>query len=208
MACLTAKQYSSQGGGNGIGRETALLAAREGAKVVVNDLGGSLTGGDEGDAGPARRSRQKSAPPAAKPYRTPKASPTCARSKAWSNRPRTRSDRSTPSSTRPGSCATACSTRCPKVTGTASSTSPARQFQRHTGRGRAVPREGEWRLRAVHVHVGHYRQYRPGELCRGQDGHCRPLPQHRDGRRTQECPFQRHRPVRVDPHDRIDPCQG
>jgi len=41
------------GGGNGIGREAALIAAREGAKVLVNDLGGSLSGGDEGDAGPA-----------------------------------------------------------------------------------------------------------------------------------------------------------
>lgn len=41
------------GGGNGIGRECALLAARQGAAVVVNDLGGSVSGGDEGSAGPA-----------------------------------------------------------------------------------------------------------------------------------------------------------
>ena len=32
------------GAGGGIGREMALLAAREGAKVVVNDLGGSVDG--------------------------------------------------------------------------------------------------------------------------------------------------------------------
>jgi NAD(P)-dependent dehydrogenase (short-subunit alcohol dehydrogenase family) len=32
------------GAGRGIGREIALLAAREGAKVVVNDLGGSASG--------------------------------------------------------------------------------------------------------------------------------------------------------------------
>jgi len=40
------------GGGRGIGRECALLAAREGAKVIVNDFGGSLTGGED-DEDPA-----------------------------------------------------------------------------------------------------------------------------------------------------------
>lgn len=32
------------GGGRGIGREIALLAAREGAKVIVNDIGATLRG--------------------------------------------------------------------------------------------------------------------------------------------------------------------
>ncbi|HBF98040.1 MAG TPA: 3-hydroxyacyl-CoA dehydrogenase, partial [Alphaproteobacteria bacterium] len=41
------------GAGRGIGRECALLAAREGAQVIVNDLGGGVEGGDEGSAGPA-----------------------------------------------------------------------------------------------------------------------------------------------------------
>jgi len=41
------------GAGRGIGREVALLAAREGAAVVVNDLGGTL-GGDGADATPAQ----------------------------------------------------------------------------------------------------------------------------------------------------------
>jgi NAD(P)-dependent dehydrogenase (short-subunit alcohol dehydrogenase family) len=41
------------GAGRGIGREHALLLAQHGAKVVVNDLGGSMSG-DGGDAGPAQ----------------------------------------------------------------------------------------------------------------------------------------------------------
>jgi NAD(P)-dependent dehydrogenase (short-subunit alcohol dehydrogenase family) len=42
------------GAGNGIGREHALLFAREGAKVVVNDLGGNPDG-TGADASPAQR---------------------------------------------------------------------------------------------------------------------------------------------------------
>ena len=53
MGVLDGKVVVVTGGGNGIGRECALLAAREGASVLVNDLGGSVTGGDEGSAGPA-----------------------------------------------------------------------------------------------------------------------------------------------------------
>jgi NAD(P)-dependent dehydrogenase (short-subunit alcohol dehydrogenase family) len=40
------------GAGRGIGREIALLMAAHGAKVVVNDLGGSAKG-DGTDRGPA-----------------------------------------------------------------------------------------------------------------------------------------------------------
>ena len=55
MGVLEGKIVLVTGGAGGIGRECALLAAREGAKVVVNDLGGSVAGGDEGDAGPAQQ---------------------------------------------------------------------------------------------------------------------------------------------------------
>ena len=45
--CLAGKVMVVTGAGRGIGKEIATLAASEGAKVVVNDLGGSAEG--EGD---------------------------------------------------------------------------------------------------------------------------------------------------------------
>ena len=50
MGVLDGKIVWVTGGGNGIGRDCALIAAKEGAAVVVNDLGGGLHGGDEGSA--------------------------------------------------------------------------------------------------------------------------------------------------------------
>jgi NAD(P)-dependent dehydrogenase (short-subunit alcohol dehydrogenase family) len=44
MRLLDGKSVVITGAGNGIGRATALLFAREGARVVVNDLGGSRAG--------------------------------------------------------------------------------------------------------------------------------------------------------------------
>lgn len=41
------------GAGNGLGRQHALLLAKHGAKVVVNDLGGSVDGSGAGDAADA-----------------------------------------------------------------------------------------------------------------------------------------------------------
>jgi NAD(P)-dependent dehydrogenase (short-subunit alcohol dehydrogenase family) len=53
MGVLDGKVVIVTGGGNGIGKECALLAGREGAAVVVNDLGGGLKGEDAGSSGPA-----------------------------------------------------------------------------------------------------------------------------------------------------------
>ncbi len=53
MGALEGKVVLVTGGGNGIGRDCALIAAQEGAKVVVNDLGAGLKGDDEGSASAA-----------------------------------------------------------------------------------------------------------------------------------------------------------
>ncbi|MBS0363588.1 MAG: SDR family NAD(P)-dependent oxidoreductase [Proteobacteria bacterium] len=59
MGALEGKVVLVTGGGNGIGRDCALIAAQEGAKVLVNDLGGGLKGEDEGSAGPAEKVAQE-----------------------------------------------------------------------------------------------------------------------------------------------------
>ncbi|HET7335068.1 MAG TPA: SDR family NAD(P)-dependent oxidoreductase [Rhizomicrobium sp.] len=55
MGVMDGKTVLVTGAANGIGKECALLAAKEGANVVVNDLGGGVAGGDEGAAGPAEQ---------------------------------------------------------------------------------------------------------------------------------------------------------
>ncbi len=59
MGVLDGRVVIVTGAAGGIGKECALLAAREGARVVVNDLGGSVAGGDSGDAGPAEKTAQE-----------------------------------------------------------------------------------------------------------------------------------------------------
>jgi NAD(P)-dependent dehydrogenase (short-subunit alcohol dehydrogenase family) len=53
MGLLDGKVILVTGGGRGIGRETAIIAARHGAKVVVNDLGAGVHG-EGADKGPAQ----------------------------------------------------------------------------------------------------------------------------------------------------------
>ncbi len=52
---LDSKVVIITGAGRGIGREIALLAAAEGGKVVVNDLGGAADGEGGGSASPAEQ---------------------------------------------------------------------------------------------------------------------------------------------------------
>src|SRR5690348_14211635 len=58
MGALEGRVAIITGAGRGIGREHALLFAREGAAVVVNDLGGS-NAGEGADSGPAHEVAQE-----------------------------------------------------------------------------------------------------------------------------------------------------
>jgi NAD(P)-dependent dehydrogenase (short-subunit alcohol dehydrogenase family) len=53
MGVLEGRTVIVTGAGNGIGKECALLAAREGANVIVNDFGNDLKGRDCGTSAPA-----------------------------------------------------------------------------------------------------------------------------------------------------------
>ncbi|WP_312164028.1 SDR family NAD(P)-dependent oxidoreductase [Phenylobacterium sp.] len=58
MGVLEGKTVLVTGAAGGIGRECALAAAREGANVVVNDLGASMRGDDPGSASAAELTAQ------------------------------------------------------------------------------------------------------------------------------------------------------
>ena len=60
MGLLEGKVAVITGAGGGIGRAEALLFASEGAKVVVNDLGGARDGTGSGDAMASRSNARSS----------------------------------------------------------------------------------------------------------------------------------------------------
>jgi NAD(P)-dependent dehydrogenase (short-subunit alcohol dehydrogenase family) len=144
------------GAGGGLGRSHALLLASRGAKVVVNDLGGSRDG-EGGGSGDGRPGRPRSSTPAARRSPTTTASHTWEGGEAIVQTRSTPSAASTSSSTTPASCATPrspsstrrSSTWCSRSTSTAASTSPA-------PRGRTCARTGLRPDHQHHVRLGLY----------------------------------------------------
>ena len=106
MGSFEGKVALVTGAGRGIGRAEALLLASEGAKVVVNDVGGSPDGSGS-DAGPAQQVVDEIEAAGGERGREHRrhldAGPVPRR---WSRRPGTPSGGSTSSSTTPASSAT------------------------------------------------------------------------------------------------------
>ena len=108
MPSLEGKVAIVTGAGRGIGREHALALAEAGARVVVNDLGGSLAG-EGADTTPAQSVVERDRRRGRRGGRErPTTSPTSAPPSTSSPRRSSSTAGSTSSSTTPGSCATGC----------------------------------------------------------------------------------------------------
>ena len=183
------------GAGRGLGRAHALEFARQGAKVVVNDLGVGARRHRRPRTGPAQRRRRRDPALGGEPSRTATTSRLGRRRRAGRTAS-TRSAGSTRWSTTPGSCATACSSTSARTSGTPSCGSTSRATSCRSGTPprywRAEAKAGRTRRRAGHQHHargGAARQRRAGQLLGRQGRHRRRSPS--CGRRAR--PVRRHR---------------
>ena len=109
MGALDGRVAIITGAGRGIGREHAILFAAEGAKVVVNDLGGAADG-TGGDVTPAQQVVDEINGMGGEAVANGDNVSSTGRARSgWSTPPSRPSATSTSSSTTPASCATASS---------------------------------------------------------------------------------------------------
>ena len=208
-ASATGASSSSPGSGRGIGRAHALELARQGARVVVNDLGCELdgTGGGTGPAGEVVEEIRAAGGEAV--ANGDDVADWDGAGRLVADAPSTRSATSTPSSTTPASCATACSPTPARTSGTPSCACTSRATSAWPATppptGATRPRPGDAvdaRIVNTSSGAGHPRLGRPGRLLRGQGRHRHPHA--RAGRRARPLRRDRQRalPRRPHPHDR------
>ena len=70
---------------------------------------------------------------------------------------------------------------------------------------RIYPRTGERLLRPLHLDLGPDRQFRPGQLCRRQARHRRPVEVDRARHEPLQCALELRLAIRLEPHDRHHP---
>ena len=122
MGALDGRVAIITGAGRGIGREHALLFAAEGAKVVVNDLGGAVDGSGD-DRSAAQQVVDEITAAGGQAVANADDVSTGTGESGSSTRPSRPSVTSTSWSTTPASSATGSWSTCPKRSGTRSSTS-------------------------------------------------------------------------------------
>ena len=122
MGLLDGKVVIVTGAGGGIGREHALALAKEGAAVVVNDLGGARDGTRRGQRHGRRRWSRRSRLRAARPSRTTTTSPPSRAVRASCKTALDAFEQGRRAwSTTPASCGTSPSPTPPRICGTSSS---------------------------------------------------------------------------------------
>ena len=193
------------GAGRGIGREIALLCAAEGAKVVVNDPGGSADGAGN-SAAPAEEvvaGDQEARRHCGAQFRVGGGSDP----RQQDRQDRDRSFR--PARRRRQQCRHLARHDLPQdergsVRGRHQG-APDGLVLRQPRRRAHLPRAGERLLRALHLDLGPDRQLRPGQLRRRQARHRRPVEVDRARHGPLQRALQLRLAVRLDPHDRHHP---
>ncbi len=185
---LQGKVVVVTGAGAGIGRDLALAMAREGARVVVNDVGDAAhqVVAEIRSAGGEALASVDSVSEAAAAQRIVDGA-------VRGLRPHRRRGQQRRHPARP---------HLPqdgrRRVGRGDPRAPLRQLLRQPRRGQPLQGTGRRRLCAHDLDLRAHRQPRPGELQRRQDGHRGAVQEHRAGHAEVQRALQLHRAVRVD----------